>query len=173
MHRERGEIVGVGLAGHFEDHELDALRHFGARSEPLSFGPALQHGFGMRIAFVSLFFHVMELVKHEQGFLEALRGGCAANSVVQQFNEGREVVAAEHRAEQFGGFFAADQAAGFFAHGHGGQIGGFDFGGVVHTSGHAVRNHFNQCVAFTGLRVFQLLDQLADLFGREWQRADA
>ena len=49
------QVVGVGLAGHLEDGELDALGHFGAAGEPLGIGPALQHGFGVGIALVGLF----------------------------------------------------------------------------------------------------------------------
>ena len=142
--RCRRQVIGVGFASDFEHRELQALGHFRARSKPLGIGPALNHRFRKRIAFLRFFLHIMKLIKHEQSFLEAL---CCYRShfrIVQQINQGSQVVPAQHSAQQLGGFSAADQGANLGAVGDSGQVAGFNLGCVVHTSRHAVRDQVEQ-----------------------------
>ena len=167
------QIVGIGFAGHFQNSDGNALRHFGAAGKPLSIGPALQHSFGVRIAFVSLFFHIVKLVEHQQGFLQAIGGLAGHSCVVQQIDQRADVVTTQHGAEQFSCAFATDQRALFGAVRHCSQIAGFNLGGIVHTSGYAVRNQVYQCCFFTGRRGFKQLNQFGCLLGRQRQRGNA
>ena len=149
------------------------MGHFGAAGEPLGIGPRLHHRLGQRIAFVGLFFDVVKLVKHQQGFLQTFGGDGAAGFVVEQINQGREVEAPQHGAQQFSGFFGAEQGAFFSAMGHRRQIAGLDLGRVVHTGGDAVGDEVHQSGFFTLGRVFQQLNELASLLGRQRQGRDA
>ena len=82
----------------------------------------------------------MKLVEHEQCFLETLCRHRCHFRIVQQINQGGQVVTAQHGAQQLGGFSAADQGANLGAVGDSGQVAGFNLGCVVHTSRHAVRD---------------------------------
>ena len=168
------QVVGVDFTGHFEDADGDALRHFGAAGKPLTFGPALQHGLGVFVALFGLFLHVVELVEHQQCVLQARSGdfGHTRAGVVQQVNQGADVVATQHGAKQLGGFFARQQRALFGAVGHSGQVAGLDLGRIVHTGGHAVGDEVQQVGFFTGGRCLQQFDQFTSLLGRQRQRGD-
>ena len=149
------------------------MRHFGAAGEPLGIGPGLHHRFGQRIAFVGLLFDVVKLVEHQQGFLQTFGSNRCAGFVVEQINEGGEVVAAQHGAQQLGGFFGAEQGAFFGAMGDGRQIAGLDLRRVVHTSGHAVGDEVHQGGFLTLGRVFQQLNEFAGLLGAQGQGGNA
>ena len=169
------QVVGVDFTGHLEDADGDALGHGGAAGEPFGIGPALQHGFGVGVALFGLFLHVMELVEHQQGFLQTGSSGFGhgGRCVVQQVDHGADVVAAQHGSQQFGGFFTRQQRAFFAAVGHGGQVAGLDLGGIVYTGGDAVGDQIEQIGFFACGRAFQQLDQLAGLLGRQGQRRNA
>ena len=102
--------------------------------------------------------------------LQRLGGDGADFSVVQQFDQRANVVAAEHGAQQFGRLGAADQRTSFLAQRHGGQVRGLDLGGVVHASRHAMRQQLDQVLLLAGGRVLQQFDQFGGLFGRQGQR---
>ena len=55
----------------------------------------------------------MELVKHQQGFLQTCSRNWRARFVIEQVNQRREVVTAEHGAQKFSGFFSRQQSAFF------------------------------------------------------------
>ncbi|MNJ27056.1 hypothetical protein D3C77_215520 [compost metagenome] len=104
--RCRGQIVGVGLAGHLEHGDGDLLGQGGAVQEPLGIGPRLQHLLGVGIARLRLLFHVVEGVEHQQGVGQPLGGKRGQGGVVQQIDQRLDVVATLHGAEQldrFGG----------------------------------------------------------------------
>jgi len=167
------QVVGVGFARDLEHRERDALRHFRTAGEPLGIGPALQHGPGAGVALVGLFLDVVELVEHQQGFLQALSGHGSHGSVVEQIDQRREVVAAQHGAQQLGGLFAADECAFFRTVRHGCQVAGLDLGGIVHAGRHAVRDQIDQSCLLACRRVLQQLDQFAGLLGAQGQWRDA
>ena len=167
------EVVGVGLTRHLEHGECDALGYFRAAGEPLGVGPALQHGFGKAVALVGLFLDVVKLVKHQQRLLQRLgRHGCDLR-VVQQVDQRREVVAAQHGAQQLCGALAVDQRADFGAMGHSGQVAGLNLGSVVHAGRHAVRDQVQQRRLFAHGRVLEQFDQFSRLLRRQGQRRDA
>ena len=167
------QVVGVGFASDLEHGELDALGHFGAAGKPFGVGPALQHGLGEGVALVGLFLDVMELVEHEQRLLERFGSHGSHGSVVKQIDQRREVVAAQHGAQQLRGLLTADEAAHFRAMGHGGQVAGLDLGGIVHARRHTVRDQVDQGCFLASRRVFQQLDQFAGLLGAQGQWRNA
>ncbi|MNX71649.1 hypothetical protein D3C86_1029740 [compost metagenome] len=104
--RCRGQVVGVGFAGHLEHCDGDLLGQGGAALEPLGIGPGLQHPLGVGIARLRLLFHVVEGVEHQQGVGQPLGGKRSQGGVVQQIDQRLDVVATLHGAEQldrFGG----------------------------------------------------------------------
>ena len=109
------QVVGIRFARDLQHADGDALRHFRTASEPLAIGPRLNHFFGQRITLVSFFFDVMELVKHQQGFLQTSSSNWRARFVVEQIDQRREVVPAEHGAQKFSGFFSRQQRTFFSA----------------------------------------------------------
>ena len=149
------------------------MGHFGTAGEPFGIGPRLHHRLGQRIAFVGLFFDVVKLVKHQQGFFQTLGGDGGAGWVVEQVDQRCEVEAAQHGAQQFRGFFGAEQGAFFSAMGHRRQIAGLDLGRIVHTGGHAVGDEVHQGGLFALGRVFQQLNEFASLLGAQWQGGNA
>ena len=171
--RCRRQVVGVDFTSDLENADRDGLGHFRAAGKPLGIGPALQHSLGKGIALVSLFLDVMELVEHQQSFLQAFSGFCSHCRVVQQIDHRADVVAAQHGAQQFGGTGTGDQGALFSAVGHSSQVAGFDLGGIVHTSRHAVGNQFDESCLFAGGGRLEQLDQFAGLLGRQRQGGNA
>lgn len=148
------QVVRVGFAGYLEDRDGQALRHFRTAGEPFGIGPALQHRLGVGVALVRLLLDVVEGVEHQQGLLQRVCGDGADLGVVQQLHQRADVVAAEHRAQQFGRLGAVDQGTRFGAEGHGGQVRGLDLGGVVHAGGHAVGQQLQQILRLAIRRVF-------------------
>ncbi|MNS94180.1 hypothetical protein D3C72_1283910 [compost metagenome] len=114
----------------------------------------------------------MEGVEHQQGLFQRIGGDGADFRIVQQFDQRANVVAAEHRAQQFRRLGTADQRTSFLAQRHGGQVRGLDLGGVIHAGGHAVGQQFDQVLLFSGGRVLQQFDQFSGLFGRKGQRGN-
>ena len=175
--RSRRQIVCIDFTGHFENADCDALRHFGPAGEPFAIGPALQHRLGEFVALVSLVLDVVELVEHQQGFLQPFRGDGRNRLVVEQIHQRADVVAAQHGSQQSGRFFAADQGAFFAAMCNGGQVAGLDFCGIVHAGRNTVRDQFQQGHVFTQrtqrLRVLEQFNQIRGLFCRQRQRRNA
>ncbi len=163
--RRGRQVVGVDFACDLEDADLDALRHFGTAGEPFRVGPALQHGLGVGVALVGLFLDVMELVEHQQRLLQGFGGDGAHQRVIQQIDQRADVVAAQHGAQQLGRLLAADGGADLGAVGHGRKIAGLDFGRVIDTGRHAMRDQVPQTLRLAGRGGFQQLDQFAGLLG--------
>ncbi|MCY1247663.1 hypothetical protein D9M72_610130 [compost metagenome] len=115
----------------------------------------------------------MEGVEHQQGLLQRLGGDGAHFGIIQQLDQRRNVVAAQHGAQQLGRLGARDQRALLFTQRHGGQVRSLDLGGVIHAGRHAVGDQFHQVLLFTGGRVLQQFDQLGRLLGGQGQRGDA
>ncbi|MNT14290.1 hypothetical protein D3C72_1492870 [compost metagenome] len=86
-------------------------------------------------------------------------------SVVQQLDQGGDVVAALHGAQQLGGAGLADQRGGGFALGDSGEETGFDVGGFVDARRNTVGDQVEEEGLFAGRRVLQQLDQACGLFG--------
>ena len=163
--RCRRQVVGVGFAGYLEHAQADFVSQGRAVLEPLAVSPGLHHGFGVGIAVFGFFSDVVEGVKHQQGVLELLGGNRCQLCVVQQVNQGYDVVAALHGAKQFNSAFFADQRGGGFAFGDRGQEAGFHVGSFVNTRRNAVGDQVNEEFFFAGRRVFQQLNQACSLFG--------
>ncbi len=171
--RRRRQVVGVGFAGHLEDGDGQAFRHFRTAGEPFGVGPALQHGLCVGVALVGQFLDVVELIEHQQRFLQRVGGHGGHFGVGQQLDQRLDVVAAQHRAEQFGGAGARDQRAGGLALGHGGQEACLDVGRLVHAGRHAVGDQVEQDLLFASRRILQQLDQFGGLLSRQRQGRDA
>ena len=161
----RGEVVGVGFAGDLEYAQADLVGQHRALLEPLAVSPGLQHGLGVSVAVLGFFGDVVEGVEHQQGVLEFFGGDWRQLGVVQQFNEGDDVVAALHGAEQFYSAFLVQQRGGGFAFGQGRQETGLDVGGFVHSRRYAIGDQVNEESFFASRRVLQQLDQACCLFG--------
>ncbi|MNR27129.1 hypothetical protein D3C85_1443850 [compost metagenome] len=115
----------------------------------------------------------MEGIEHQQGVLQLL--GCCRSqfAVVEQRNQGGDVVAALHGAEQFDGVLLVDQWGSDFAFGNGREETGLDVGGFVDAWRHAVGDQVEENGFFANRRVLQQLDQACGLFGvqREGRQA--
>jgi hypothetical protein len=90
----------------------------------------------------------------------------------QQVDQRLDVVAAEHGAEQFGGFFLGNQGTGFFALGDLGQELGLDLGGVIDTGRNAVGDQLDQRGFFAGGGILQQGHQFGGLLLGQGQRRD-
>ena len=169
----RGEVVGVGLARYLEDGDFLDGGDFRARGEPFGVGPGLQDRPGVAAALVGEGLHVMEVVEDEQGLFEAGGGDRADLGVGEQVDQRFDVVAAEHGAEEFGGFLAGDEGAGLLASSDFSEEGGFDLGSVVNPGRDALAQEFDQRRAFAGRRGLQQRDEFGGLSGRQRQGRNA
>src|SRR5690606_12258842 len=165
--RSRRQVVGVGFAGDLENGQADLFGYCGLGGEPLAGGPGLQHGFGVLIALLGPFGHVVEGIKHQQGVFELFGGGGGQFFVIQQFHQGGDVVATLHGAEQFNGAYLVQQRRGGFTLGYRRQEGGFDVGSFIHTRRNAVGEQIKQEFFFARRRVLQQFYQTSGLFGIE------
>src|SRR5690606_30326439 len=104
-------------------------------------------------------------VENQQGFLQAFGGDRRQFGVVEQLNEGADIVATQHCAEQFGGLRGANEGTGFLAQRDGGQIGGLDHGGFIYASGNAVREQIKQECFFASRRRFDEFNEFCRLLG--------
>jgi hypothetical protein len=139
----------------------------GRDGEPLGVGPALQHRLGVRVAGLRLLVDVVELVEHQERLLQPCCGRFRGHWVVEQVDQRRDVVAAEHRAEQLGRLGAADQRANLAAMRDGGEVARLDLGSVVDAGRHAVRDQLEQGGLFASRRRLQQLDDVGGLLGGE------
>jgi hypothetical protein len=108
----------------------------------------------------------------KRGF-ERLGGDGADHGVVEHVDQGLDVVAADHGAEQFGGLFARDQRARRLASADFRQELGLDLGRVIDAGGHAMRDQVDQRGLFALGRVLQQFDQFAGLLLGQRQGRDA
>ncbi|MNZ31890.1 hypothetical protein D3C78_492060 [compost metagenome] len=107
----------------------------------------------------------MEGVEHQQGVLELSGSDVGQFGVVQQLDQGGDVVAALHGAQQLDSALLADQRRGGFALGDSGQETGLDVGGFVDARRNAVGDQVNQEFFFAGRRVLQQFNQACGLLG--------
>ncbi len=98
----------------------------------------MHHGFGVGVAGFSLFGDIVEEVEHQQSLLQPLGGDGSDFGVVEQLDERMDVVAADHGAQQLGGFGLRDERGLDFAMRDSGEERGLDLGGVVDARWHAV-----------------------------------
>ena len=159
----RGQIVGVGFAGHLEYGDGHFLGQIRAAGEPLGVGPALNHFFGQFVAGFGFLFHVVEGIKYQQGAFQGFGGGGATLGVVQQVDQRGHVVTALHGAEQLGSVDAGHQRGSGFAFGNVGKERGFNVSGLVHARRNAVFQQINEECFFAFRRVFQQQDQFGNL----------
>ena len=161
----RRQVIGVGFTRHFEHCHSDFFSHFRTAGEPFCIGPALHHFFGFGIARFGFFCHVVEVIKHQQCFLQTSRSNIRHFGVIQQLDQGVYVVATHHSAQQFSRFGFADQVYLDITMGYSGQKASFHFSRIVHTRRHTVCQQVHQKLCFTRRRVFDQLDQLSSLLG--------
>src|SRR5690606_25462567 len=120
-----------------------------------------------------LLLHVVECVEHQQGLLKAVGGNRAERLVVQQVDQRRHVVAAEHGAQQFRSAPAADQRVLLAAEGQRGQVRRLDLGGLVHAGGDAVDQQVEQELFLAGGRGLEQFDDVGGLPRIQRQRRNA
>ena len=133
----------------------------------------MQHALGVGVALVGQFFHVVEEVEHQQGFFQGISGNATQRGVAQQVDQRLDVEAAEHGAQQLGGFFAGDQRGACFALGDSGQERGLDLGGIVNASRNTVGEQVNQRGFLALRRVLEQLDQFGGLLGVQGERGNS
>mmetsp|Transcript_4747 Transcript_4747/g.11949 ORF Transcript_4747/g.11949 Transcript_4747/m.11949 type:complete len:396 (-) Transcript_4747:175-1362(-) len=105
----RRQVVRVRFAGHLEDAQRHLLRDPGLCGEPLCLGPTLHHLLGEPVAGLGLLLHVELRVEHKDRVLERFGGLAAEGLVVEGLDQGCDVVAADHRAQQLHGVLLGDQ----------------------------------------------------------------
>ena len=147
--------------------------HLRPAREPLGVGPALQHRLRVRAAGVGLRLDVVEGVEHQQRLLQRLGGDGADGGIVEQVDQRRDVVAAEHGAQQFGRLLAADQRAGLGAMRDRREVACLDLGSVIDAGRHALRDHLDKRGFLARRRLLQQLDQFGRLGSRKGQRRNA
>ncbi|STW71965.1 Uncharacterised protein [Klebsiella pneumoniae] len=129
--RRRREIIGVRFAGDLEDGNSDFLCQLRTVQEPFGVSPGLHNLFSMLVTRFSFLFHVVEVIKHQQGMGERFRGNRRQFRVVQRIDQRMDIVTALHGAQQFNGFFRGNQGGGRFAFGDRGKESSFNIGGFV------------------------------------------
>ena len=169
----RREVVRIGLTGDFEHRDLNRLGHGFALGEPLAVRPALQQGLRRGVAVFGQLRNVVKGLEHQQSVLEFGRGPRGQCVVAQQSDQGFDVVAAVHIAQQCHRVFARDQPALGVAFGDGGQKTGFDVGRLVYARRHTIGQQIQQKSLFAGRRRFDQLDQRRYLLGGQGFGRDA
>ena len=91
----------------------------------------------------------MEEVKHQQCFLQTFSSHSGHFFVVEQINQGLDVVTAHHGAQQFSGLGFADQRNRQVAMRNCRQERGLDFGCIVNARWHTVSEQIHQKGFFT------------------------
>ncbi len=97
------KVVGVGFTGDLEYPQGDFFRQARATAEPLAVGPRVQHGQGLPVTRAGLGSHIVKGVKHQERVLELLGGHRRQFGVIQQLDQGGDVVAALHGTQQLDG----------------------------------------------------------------------
>mmetsp|Transcript_9446 Transcript_9446/g.16190 ORF Transcript_9446/g.16190 Transcript_9446/m.16190 type:complete len:231 (-) Transcript_9446:141-833(-) len=112
----RRQVIGVRLAGHFEDTQRHLLGNLGAIGEPLRVGPGLHDLLGIRIALLHLLFHVVESIEHQDHSVEP-HGGRLSNLLIQlqRLHQGSHVVAALHPSQHLHCIDLGDERSGNLA----------------------------------------------------------
>ncbi len=103
------KIIGIGFAGDLEHGDGDFFWQFGPTGKPFRLRPGGHDLFSVGVAFVGFFLDTVLVVEHQQGLRQRLGGGGRALGVIQQINQGLNVVTADHGAQQFGGSHAGNQ----------------------------------------------------------------
>ncbi|MNJ47142.1 hypothetical protein D3C77_422900 [compost metagenome] len=119
----------------------------------------------MSVTGFGFFGDVVEGVEHQQGVLELFGGNGGQLGVVQQLDQGGDVVAALHGAQQLYRAFFVDQRGSGFALGDSREETGLDVGGFVHAWWNAVGDQVDEDCFFASRRILQQLDQACGLFG--------
>ncbi|MNJ56051.1 hypothetical protein D3C77_515800 [compost metagenome] len=170
--RGRGQVVGVGFARDLEDGQAVFFSDGRLAGEPLAGSPGVQYGLGVGVARLGFFGDVVEGIEHQQGVLELFGGNGGQLSVIQQLDQGGDVVAALHGAQQLDRTRFVDQRRRGFALGDSREEAGLDVGGFVYAWRNAVGDQLDEDGFFASRRGFQQLDQACGLLGikREgWQ----
>ena len=127
------KVIGIGLTRHFENADRDALSNLGPTGEPFSICPTLNDIARMGVSSRRLFGHVMEEIKHQQGFFERLGGDRRDRFIVKQINQRLDVIPTDHGPQEFGRPSGGQQIHGKVAMGDRRQKRGFDLGRIVHS----------------------------------------
>ncbi|KFB72635.1 MAG: hypothetical protein AW09_002177 [Candidatus Accumulibacter phosphatis] len=114
----------------------------------------------------------MEKIEDQQCLLQGCRGD-RSGGTGEQVDQRLDVVATQHRAEQFGGLFRRDQRAGLCTLGDPRQEFGLDLGGIIDAGRHAVGDQFDESCFFALWRVLQQSDEFLGLLGSQRQRRNA
>mmetsp|Transcript_3876 Transcript_3876/g.9034 ORF Transcript_3876/g.9034 Transcript_3876/m.9034 type:complete len:231 (+) Transcript_3876:2102-2794(+) len=110
------QVIGVRLAGHFEDTQSHLLGHLRAVGEPLCVCPGLHDLLGIRIALLHLLFHVVESIEHQDHSVETHRGRLSNFLIqLQRLHQGSHVVTALHPSQHLHCINLGDERSGNFA----------------------------------------------------------
>mmetsp|Transcript_7708 Transcript_7708/g.17832 ORF Transcript_7708/g.17832 Transcript_7708/m.17832 type:complete len:224 (-) Transcript_7708:111-782(-) len=168
--RGRGEIVGVGLAGHHEHSECNFLRNSRLAGEPLSIRPALEDLLCILVAGLGLLGHIVEGVEHKNHLGETCGSDRAQLSVGKELNQRSNVVSTLHRAEKLSCALRCEQRCLGFAGRNGSEEGGLHIRSFVHTGGDTVGQKIDDLLLLALGRVLAKLDQLSNLLCIERRR---
>ena len=114
--------------------------------------------------------HVVEKVEHQQRVLQGLGRRGTAFAASQQIDQGLDVEAAQHGAQQFGRPDLGNQRARLFALGDLRQELGLDLRGVVHACRHAVGDEIDEESFLARGRIFQQANETGGLLRGQRQR---
>jgi len=103
----------------------------------------------------------VEGVKHQQSVLELLGSQGRQFGIIQQIDQGGDVVAAQHHAQQFDRLDAIDNGGGRLTFDNGGQEGRFHIGCVIDTGGNAIGDQVKEKLSLARRRCLEQFHQLS------------
>ena len=106
----------------------------------------------MFVALVGAFLDIVKGVENQQDVAQFVRGGRGHFGIVEQFDEGRDVISPKHRAEQFHRLAAVDEGRLRLAAGDRGQKTRLHISGFVDAGRNPVGNQVEQEFFFSGRR---------------------
>ncbi len=170
----RGEVVGVDLAVHLENLDLDGLGHPFAMGEPFSLGPGLEDlGGGSVLAGGGQLGNLIKGIIHQGDAGQGAGSFISQLLVLQRTYQRSHVVAADHGAEQTDGCHGVDQRGLLLSADDLGQELGLYLCCRVNTRRNAVGNQIEQKFFFALGRFDQQFAQVGGLLGCQRQRGNA
>ncbi len=166
------KVVRVDLAVDLEDLEDELRREFRPGQEPLPRRPRLQDGFGQGIRQGQLD-DGLEMAVDEDDLFQGFCGRGGDRLIGQGFDQGFDVVAAEHRPQHADGVFPRNSRRFDIALGYGGQPAGLDLGRGVDARRDAVLEEASEAGSLARLGLLEAQADIFDLRRRQGERRQA